>query len=208
MAGFLKKIFAKKAKAPKLDLDEAAKAEPLPDNAAEVPEAVPAGTPGDDGNDAPEAAEPRAWIGVDLDGTLARYSGWRGLDHIGKPVPVMLARVKHWLAAGYTVKIFTARASEGEKGVAPVKKWLADNGLPELEVTNQKDFAMVELWDDRAIQVVANTGKPFLSPSIFGRPAAPILPDESAGETFYLLKNSPETPPTLAREDSTPEARN
>lgn len=209
MAGFLKRVFAKKAKAPKLDFDEAAKTEPLPDNVAEVPEAVSAtGTPCG-GNDASEAAsEPRAWIGVDLDGTLARYSGWRGLDHIGKPVPVMLARVKHWLAAGYTVKIFTARASEGEKGIVPVKKWLADNGLPDLEVTNQKDFAMVELWDDRAIQVVANTGKPFLSPSIFGRPAAPILPDESAGETFYLLKNSPETQPKLARDNSITEAQN
>ena len=27
------------------------------------------------------------WIGVDLDGTLARYDGWRGIDHIGEPMP-------------------------------------------------------------------------------------------------------------------------
>lgn len=191
MLGFLKKIFPKKV--PKIDLDEAAKSEPLPENTAEVPEAVPAGTQPDEGPGI------RSWIGVDLDGTLARYSGWRGLDHIGKPVPVMLARVKHWLDEGYTVKIFTARASEGDKGIAPVKKWLADNGLPDLEVTNQKDFAMVELWDDRAVQVVANTGRPFLSPSIFGRPAAPILPGESSDETFYLLKKN--------RQSATNEAR-
>lgn len=182
MKKFLK-IFKKKRRA-KIDLDTAAKSEPLPENAAEVPEAVPAS---DANSDAPAV---RPWIGVDLDGTLARYNGWRGLDHIGAPVPVMLARVKYWLENGFTVKIFTARASEGERGIAPVKKWLADNGLPDLEVTNQKDFAMIELWDDRAIQVVANTGKPFLSPSIFGRPAAPILPDEIAGETFYLLKKT------------------
>lgn len=182
MVGFLKKIFAKKA--PKVDLNEAAKAEPLPENAAEVSEAVP--------------AEVHPWIGVDLDGTLASYAGWRGLNHIGKPIPVMLARVKHWIAKGYTVKIFTARASEGEMGIAPVKKWLADNGLPELEVTNQKDFAMIELWDDRAVQIVANTGRPFLSPSIFGRPAAPILPNESDDETFYLLKTPTETPKIIA----------
>lgn len=187
MLKFLKKIFSKKT--PPVDLSEAAKAEALPENIAEVPEAVSAGTQAD-GN-----SEVRSWIGVDLDGTLARYSGWRGLDHIGKPVPVMLARVNHWLAEGYTVKIFTARASEGEKGIAPVKKWLAENGLPDLEVTNRKDFAMVELWDDRAIQVVANTGRPFLSPSIFGRPSAPILPDESSGETFYLLKKRSEASP-------------
>jgi hypothetical protein len=180
MVGFLKKIFVKKK--PKLNLDEAAKSEALPEKRAEGPEA------------ATETEEPSAgagtssWIGVDLDGTLACYSGWRGLEHIGKPVPVMLARVKYWISEGYTVKIFTARASEGEKGIVPVKKWLVENGLPELEVTNQKDFAMIELWDDRAIQVVANTGRPFLSPSIFGRPSAPILPDESSSETFYLLK--------------------
>lgn len=177
MIGFLKKIFGKKK--PKISLAEAAKSEPLPENVGEVPEAVPV---------ADEGPEIRSWIGVDLDGTLAYYSGWRGLNHVGKPIPVMLARVKHWLEEGYVVKIFTARASEGEKGILPVKKWLVENGLPDLEVTNQKDFAMVELWDDRAVQVVANTGKPFLSPSIFGRPSAPILPDETSGETFYLLK--------------------
>lgn len=160
-------------------LDEAAKSEALPKNDGEVPEAVPAV---DDGPGV------RSWIGVDLDGTLAQYSGWQGLDHVGKPVPVMLARVRYWLAEGYTVKIFTARATAGERGTEPIKKWLAENGLPDLEITNCKDFAMIELWDDRAVQVVANTGKPFLSPSIFGRPAAPILPDESSGETFYLLK--------------------
>lgn len=178
MTQFFKKIFGKKRT--KTALAAAAKTEPLPENSAEAGDAVPVA--GDE--------PPRSWIGVDLDGTLALYSGWRGLDHIGKPVPVMLARVRHWLDEGYTVKIFTARASLGDAGIVPVKKWLAENGLPELEVTNQKDFAMVELWDDRAVQVVANTGKPFLSPSLFDRPAAPILPDETSGETFYLLKRS------------------
>ena len=39
----------------------------------------------------------KGWIGVDLDGTLAHYDKWRGVEHIGKPVPVMLERVKKWL---------------------------------------------------------------------------------------------------------------
>lgn len=34
------------------------------------------------------------WIGVDLDGTLAHYDSWRGVDHIGAPVIPMLDRVK------------------------------------------------------------------------------------------------------------------
>ena len=32
------------------------------------------------------------WIGVDLDGTLATYEEWRGLEHIGDPVPAMKER--------------------------------------------------------------------------------------------------------------------
>lgn len=194
MPEFFKKILKKLHRA-KPDLDSAAKAEPLPENRAEEPDAVPADASSDEGSGV------RSWIGVDLDGTLAQYSGWRGLDHVGKPVPVMLARVKHWLDEGYAIKIFTARASEGERGILPVKKWLAANGLPDLEVTNQKDFAMIELWDDRAVQVVANTGKPFLSPSVFGRPSAPILPDESSGETFYLLKKSAKSVPAGTESD-------
>jgi hypothetical protein len=50
-----------------------------------------------------------AWIGVDLDGTLAMYNGWVDETHIGEPVPAMALRVRAWLAKGHTVKIFTAR---------------------------------------------------------------------------------------------------
>ena len=99
----------------------------------------------------------------------------------------MVRRVQEWTKRGLTVKILTARGPYPE-AVDAIKKWLVSNGMPELEVTDRKDFGMVELWDDRAIQVVRNTGKPFLSPSMFGRPKAPILPEEAHDETFYLLK--------------------
>lgn len=163
---------------------------PAKDDKSEVPDLSDEVLPGKKSEVTVTKDEEAPWIGVDLDGTLAEYNGWRGFDKIGKPVPVMLARVKHWLKNGYTVKIFTARAAFPEAGIPPVKKWLAENGLPELDVTNKKDFSMIELWDDRAVQVVANSGKPFLSQYSAGRPKAPILPDENAGETFYLLKNS------------------
>ena len=40
-----------------------------------------------------------------------------------------------------------------------------------LPVTNVKDLAMAELWDDRCIQVVANTGERVGNePSAGGRP--------------------------------------
>lgn len=99
-----------------------------------------------------------AWIGVDLDGTLAHYEGWKGRDHIGEPIPAMMERVKQWLDEGQKIKIFTARACARDH-IPPVKEWLKKNGLPDLEVTNCKDFGMVALYDDRCIQVITNTGQ-------------------------------------------------
>lgn len=98
------------------------------------------------------------WIGVDLDGTLAEYGGWKGPDHIGAPIPAMLDRVKAWLAEGKEVRIFTARACIPEQ-IAPVQDWLKRHGMGELQVTNVKDFTMLELWDDRCIHVEMNTGR-------------------------------------------------
>jgi hypothetical protein len=100
-----------------------------------------------------------SWIGVDLDGTLARDTGAANPDAIGAPVQPMIDRVQRWLSEGKTVKIFTARASIPAQ-VALVKQWLQQHGLPDLEVTNTKDFGMVELWDDRCVSVTRNTGEP------------------------------------------------
>lgn len=106
------------------------------------------------------AGEEKQWIGVDLDGTLCETETWKGFDHIGKPVPLMLKRVKIWLEMGYRVKIVTARAADPEQAIPPIKAWLKQQGLPDLEVTNGKDMDMIELWDDRCVQVIPNTGKP------------------------------------------------
>ena len=98
-------------------------------------------------------------IGVDLDGTLAYYDGFKGHDHIGKPIPKMMDRVKRWLKQGKKVCIFTARADSGKKGIDPVKKWLKDNGLPDLKVTNVKTPNIIKIWDDRAVHVKRNSGE-------------------------------------------------
>lgn len=97
------------------------------------------------------------WIGVDLDGTLAYYNGWKGIENIGQPVPSMLKRVVDWLEEGRDVRIFTARASIPD-AILFIDDWCLDNIGVTLPVTNVKDFAMIELWDDRAVQVVFNTG--------------------------------------------------
>lgn len=111
---------------------------------------------------------PHGWIGVDLDGTLAHYDKWRGENHIGDPIPEMVARIKAWIAKGQEVRIMTARVGVAEFDTERhersrrklVQDWLEHAaGLPRLEVTCVKDYQMVELWDDRAVSVVPNTGK-------------------------------------------------
>ena len=81
----------------------------------------------------------------------------------------MIARVKRWRHEGREVRIFTARVDGGvgsieAADVAAVRGHIEDWCLKHigevLPVTNVKDFGMIELWDDRAVQVRANTGEP------------------------------------------------
>lgn len=102
----------------------------------------------------------RGWIGVDLDGTLALYDGWNGHEHIGDPITPMVERVKRWRAAGRDVKIFTARVHGDDPAVLIViEAWSLKHIGEVLPVTNKKDYGMIELWDDRAVQVHPNTGR-------------------------------------------------
>jgi hypothetical protein len=104
----------------------------------------------------------KGWIGVDLDGTLAKYEGWRGPTHIGEPIPAMVARIQALLAAGYEVRVFTARMShEGEARDVnlAVMEWTSRHIGQALRATCIKDFAMVHLFDDRATGVEPNTGR-------------------------------------------------
>lgn len=99
----------------------------------------------------------RGWIGIDLDGTLAICDSILNMSQIGSPVPKMINFVKGLIEKKHRVKIFTARASDPDQ-VQLVKKWLKENSLPDMEITNIKDFGMIVLYDDRAIQVITNTG--------------------------------------------------
>jgi hypothetical protein len=105
----------------------------------------------------------KGWIGVDLDGTLAVYDEWRGPTHIGEPVPEMLARVIRWISEGREVRILTARVSsfdaDAVAAMRAIRDWTEFHTGRRLAVTCVKDFDMVELWDDRAVQVEANTGR-------------------------------------------------
>lgn len=96
------------------------------------------------------------WVGIDLDGTLAKYPPQNGAI-IGDAIPYMVERLRHWHQAGIEIRIFTVRAVTA-KGIRQVKAWLKNNSLPDLKVTAVKDSGMIELWDDRAIRVIRNTG--------------------------------------------------
>jgi ribonuclease J len=98
------------------------------------------------------------WIGIDLDGTLAFYDEWRGIEHIGEPIKPMIEFVKDLVSQKKNIKIFTARASNLQS-IPYIHKWLKENNLPEFEVTNKKDFGMIMLYDDRCVQVIMNSGK-------------------------------------------------
>lgn len=108
-----------------------------------------------------------AWIGVDLDATLAKYIHGQ-LAIIGEPIKLMQARVLKWLADGQEVRIMTARASLKSYGgnqemmdeqLEMIREWCKLHLGQELPITAEKDFEMIELWDDRAIQIIPNTGK-------------------------------------------------
>lgn len=105
------------------------------------------------------------WIGVDLDGSLAHHGTWYGPYSIGQPIPKMLARVKKWVAEGIEVRIVTARAQRDDDGardeavVLAIQNWLEIHVGVRLAVTNEKDYNMIELWDDRAVQLIPNTGE-------------------------------------------------
>ena len=117
------------------------------------------------------------WIGVDLDGTLAEFHGWINEEYIGNPVPEMLERVRTWLDQGVEVRIFTARVDSSAVALSfgnesdglsnhverirnIIQDWTEEHLGIRLQVTNVKDFKMIELWDDRAVRVVLNKGCP------------------------------------------------
>lgn len=113
------------------------------------------------------AEESSGWIGVDLDGTLARFDGWKGHGHIGEPIAPMVDRVKAMLANGDEVRIFTARAFAGlgdphamAEISAPIDAWCERHLGTRLKITCIKDYEMALLYDDRAVQVEHNTGRP------------------------------------------------
>lgn len=104
------------------------------------------------------------WYGFDLDGTLAKYDKWRGIDHIGDPIAPMVKLIKKMHEEGKVVKILTARVApridvemkpnpyievpiyenpinvESEEAV----RWADESDVLQLAVWNARNF--IEVW--------------------------------------------------------------
>lgn len=127
---------------------------------------------------------PKGWIGVDMDGTLFTYTEWTSWDTFGTLIKPMGDRVLQWISERKDVRIFTARMplpheqeieqtcyKTGQKfnGVM-MKKAIADHTERHLGVRLRaqcyKDLHCIEIWDDRAIGVVANTGQTLVDAAV------------------------------------------
>ena len=105
----------------------------------------------------------KEYVGVDLDGTQAYYDGWKGLEHIGEPIPLMVEYVKFLLSNNIKVVHFTARvATTDSEKLARAKKaidaWSVKVYGQTLPITAVKDKYMVLYYDDKACGVIENKG--------------------------------------------------
>ncbi|MDF1812731.1 MAG: hypothetical protein P1V20_10975 [Verrucomicrobiales bacterium] len=95
-------------------------------------------------------------ICIDLDGVLATYDGWKGIEHFGEPVAGAVEFTKK-MAKKYRVIIFTSRTHEEEgrdigKARSLVGAWLDRHGFAYDEIYTGvgKPFASAYI-DDRAV---------------------------------------------------------
>ena len=100
-------------------------------------------------------------IFVDLDGTLAHQTSEKYERAIGEPIIPMVNKVKQEIAKGNNVVIFTARAShwtdEFEK--SDIEEFCLRYIGTKLPITGIKEHGITEYWDDRAKEVIKNTGE-------------------------------------------------
>ena len=106
------------------------------------------------------------WIGVDLDGTLSITNKDKSISTIGKPIPLMIERVKAMMAE-HEVRIFTARVGyiPGvredefiEHQTQMIQDWTYKHLGKRLRVTAIKDLNMIKLYDNIAVSVETDTG--------------------------------------------------
>ena len=110
----------------------------------------------------PAAQKRKPRICVDLDGVLAKYDGWKGLEHIGPPLPGA-REFAHSLAKIADLIIFSSRCSTDAAGeertrLSPgqlkihIVDWLEKHKVPYTDVyTGQGKPRAAVFIDDRAV---------------------------------------------------------
>lgn len=86
-------------------------------------------------------------IVLDFDGVIRKFFYGDPLDG-GIPVQQSKEGIKTLIDSGYKIVICTARTDTDN-----VKKWLNNNGYPDIEVTNNKPQAIAYV-DDKAIKFI------------------------------------------------------
>jgi hypothetical protein len=108
----------------------------------------------------------KAWWGFDIDKTAFVDEGGTRGGVIGAPIKSMIRRIKYFLRTGRKVCIVTARVhwSEPDKDLQMTTIRQALNDVLGQDLANQitirsdKDRHMIDLYDDRAKQVIPNKG--------------------------------------------------
>lgn len=115
-------------------------------------------------------------VAVDLDGVLAKYDGWRGIEHIGDPIPGAVEFTKALKAIPVRVVIHTTRTN-------------ADPAIQGHSESVDMLTQRVRLWLDAHgfayDEIYAGQGKPLAAAYIDDR-AVPCLP-QSYGWVAYEL---------------------
>ena len=101
----------------------------------------------------------RPTIAVDLDGVLAQYNGWKGVEHIGPPIPGAGPFMERLMKLGkvmvYTTRTNTLNLKEGHNAgelVERVTNWLVTHNIPHDGIHHEggKPLCAV-IIDDRAV---------------------------------------------------------
>ncbi len=97
-------------------------------------------------------------VAVDLDGTLAHYDGWKGPEHIGKPLKGAKEFMEWLRDEGYQAVVHTTRMNSklNNMGVDEAKKfieeWLEENKIPFHRVWDREGKPLAFAYvDDRAV---------------------------------------------------------
>lgn len=88
-------------------------------------------------------------VSIDFDGVISNYNGWKGENHLGKPINGAKEFIIRLIKEGFKPVIWTTRNKN------KIEEWLKNNKFPNIEVTNTK-YPSVVYIDDRCVQFKGN----------------------------------------------------